>query len=86
MQVKKAIRKPRDCCGADANYQNIMGDGHTALIAASKRGNPELLKMLLEHEAVFLSTNLWDKEGRTALIFASMNGCKIWSKCGPKRR
>jgi ankyrin repeat protein len=58
--------------GEDTNI-NLRGEyGNTALINASRKGNLEIVKILIESKA---NINLQNEYGNTALICASKNGC-----------
>ncbi|MCL2265904.1 MAG: ankyrin repeat domain-containing protein [Treponema sp.] len=61
--------------GADVNYQypsnKNYADGMTALLHASKSGNLELVRMLVDRGA---GINISDKTGNTALSYAQENG------------
>ena len=56
--------------GADINYRG--GDyGQTALMASSRDGHYEIVKLLLESDAI---PNIRDNLGNTALMYASFSG------------
>ena len=66
--------------GADVNYQYPLArnyaDGMTPLLHASKNGNFDLVKLLVERGA---GINARDKNGNTALSYAQINGNELIS-------
>ena len=77
----KEITESLLSAGADPNIVPTDEEGRTALMAATIRGNKEIVKMLLDKGA---DPNLRNKEGKTALSYASDEVAQILRQAGAK--
>ncbi len=65
--------------GANVNYVKVLDDGTgtTPLITAVKKGNVDIIKVLIAHR---VDVNLKDGSGNTALYYAALKGNKDAAK------